>query len=350
MTFLLVIVFQAYIVFMLSYMPEYAKAASKSVKVAIIGYPRVHIPYLSGLFAMVMITLSLAHFTDPGRVANKWPWDPAKTRVGNKWSGYPTAIALQIERKLDGSPRYCRLCGLYKPDRTHHCRQCGKCTLAMDHHCPYLRNCIGFLNYKYFFLLLFYGSIFLVSFVILMVYKFRASVARPLFLFDIFMIFTWFLAIAMCFVILPFFGLHCWLTYNAYTTVEFCEKYRAKVTKVFKSGQKVQDVYKTSLFQKGLYQNLCYTLGPNPLFWLLPVRCGMSNNGSAIKAASKPVKQYFNTLGIKIPENYAFSDKEHQGVNSDEKTAGVDEFGVPEETNEAKDAVEKAVLSQQQEA
>ena len=104
--------------------------------------------------------------------------------------------------------------------------------------------------------------------------------------------------------------------------------------------------------KKGEPQNLtvCYTLGPNPLFWLLPVRWGMSNNGSAIKAASKPVKQYFNTLGIKIPENYAFSDKEHQGVNSDEKTAGVDEFGVPEETNEAKDAVEKAVLSQQQEA
>lgn len=288
---------------MVSFMPGFVRLPN-DYRTPVIGNPQFHVPYLSTLFAIVMITMLLAHFTDPGRVAHKWPWDPAKTRVGKAWTGYPTAIALQIERKLDGTPRYCRLCGLYKPDRTHHCRQCKKCTLAMDHHCPYLRNCIGYLNYKYFFLLLFYGCIYCISFCAIMSFKFRQAVQRPLTMVDVFVIFVWFLGIAMCFVIVPFFGLHCWLVYNAYTTVEFCEKYRAKDSKKFKSGQSVASVYRTSLFQKGLYQNICYTLGPNPLFWLIPVRWGMSNNGAAIRASGKPVRQYYEKLNLPVPPNY----------------------------------------------
>ena len=46
--------------------------------------------------------------------------------------------------------RYCLLCQVFKPERTHHCSICNLCILNMDHHCPWVNNCIGFYNKKFF--------------------------------------------------------------------------------------------------------------------------------------------------------------------------------------------------------
>lgn len=57
----------------------------------------------------------------------------------------------------ENSPfKTCKKCDRIRPPRTHHCSVCGVCVLAMDHHCPWMNNCIGFYNYKYFYLFLFY--------------------------------------------------------------------------------------------------------------------------------------------------------------------------------------------------
>lgn len=98
--------------------------------------------------------------------------------------------------------RWCRKCEAVKPPRAHHCSLCGTCVLKMDHHCPWVRaqmlstetsccavsarshfsshsyayspiaytirslrllafeqvgNCVGFYNYKPFYLLLVHG-------------------------------------------------------------------------------------------------------------------------------------------------------------------------------------------------
>ncbi|CDJ39237.1 zinc finger DHHC domain-containing protein, putative [Eimeria tenella] len=58
----------------------------------------------------------------------------------------------EVKRK-----RYCKVCNVWKPDRTHHCSACGRCILNMDHHCPWINNCVGFYNRRFFLQLLLYS-------------------------------------------------------------------------------------------------------------------------------------------------------------------------------------------------
>ena len=64
--------------------------------------------------------------------------------------------------------RYCLLCQVFKPERTHHCSICNLCILNMDHHCPWVDNCIGFYNKKFFIQLLCY--FLLISFGLCIIY------------------------------------------------------------------------------------------------------------------------------------------------------------------------------------
>ncbi|ETO10123.1 hypothetical protein RFI_27254 [Reticulomyxa filosa] len=55
--------------------------------------------------------------------------------------------------------RVCEKCQQYKPIRAHHCSICQSCILKMDHHCPWVSNCVGYYNYKYFCLFIWYSAL-----------------------------------------------------------------------------------------------------------------------------------------------------------------------------------------------
>ena len=54
---------------------------------------------------------------------------------------------------------YCTQCRNWKPQRTHHCSICKICVPKMDHHCPWIGNCVGYHNFKAFFLFCLYQAV-----------------------------------------------------------------------------------------------------------------------------------------------------------------------------------------------
>lgn len=66
---------------------------------------------------------------------------------------------VKIEENIDSinnelhhlTRRYCSVCTMYPPIRSHHCRQCNQCVASFDHHCYFIGTCIGERNHSLFY-------------------------------------------------------------------------------------------------------------------------------------------------------------------------------------------------------
>lgn len=179
-------------------------------------------------------------------------------------------ITILERKKQYGYYRHCSSCNLYKPDRTHHCRICNQCILRMDHHCPWISNCVGYQNYKYFLLLLFY-TIASLSFILggmarRLVYAFRPILDSSKFMLEdmpvlVVYLLCMFLYIAIC----MFFTFHMNLTLNNMTTIELREKKNNSdpfIVHRFKVAH--------TKYDKGYWGNFTEVFGPWYM-WLLPI-------------------------------------------------------------------------------
>jgi len=212
---------------------------------------------------LLLMSLVRAMATDPGSVPDTPEWrGPAVARmpVQGQRTGEPTGPPRQEvhESKRSGRRRHCKWCDKYKPDRCHHCRVCQSCILRMDHHCPWVANCIGYNNHKYFLLVVTYG---LISSVIVFqtmgrtIAESKSEECSQWFRFGLVLGRSQaFLVMCLLSAFLPW---HLWLTSQAMTTIEFCEKR-------YGPGNLVS-------YDHGPWANARAVLGERVLLWPLPL-------------------------------------------------------------------------------
>merc|ERR1719329_1608490 len=162
--------------------------------------------------------------------------------------------------------RYCKMCNVWKPDRTHHCSICNRCILNMDHHCPWINNCVGFYNRKFFIQLLAYAYTILIFIVFASIYDvYRRAAALmnynmlPLdcgmFIAQSVLVFmSTAMALFMTCMLTNFIKFHLKLVLDNYTTIENLEREENAKSK----------------FDIGKRRNWEQVFGSYPALWWLP--------------------------------------------------------------------------------
>ena len=187
--------------------------------------------------------------------------------------GFPGDYLSLIEQTCDGDERaaskvrFCRACRAPKPERCHHCSVCNRCVLKMDHHCPWVNNCVGFYNYRYFLLFIFYlaaGCLVVgaSSFAAVMDggKLFRAQ--------NRLLLFSFVLSISILLALCLFIGWHFYLAATNQTTVEFYIN-RLNAFDAARSNSTW-----TNPYDVGFWANLGHIFGEacvvSPAVWFMP--------------------------------------------------------------------------------
>lgn len=109
----------------------------------------------------ILAMFSLASFSNPGIVPRN-SQRPKELDDHLDIHQNPAHRYLRINDKTV-KQKYCKTCMLYRPPRSKHCQFCDNCVLRFDHHCAWLGNCVGLNNYRYFVLLIYSASFYLMQ-------------------------------------------------------------------------------------------------------------------------------------------------------------------------------------------
>ena len=220
------------------------------------------------LLLFTVVSFTVATFLDPGdtrKVAMHMP-----QTVGPRLPG-----SIELDQF---TASYCTFCQQYKPARAHHCSDCQMCCLKMDHHCVWLNNCVGFRNYKLFYLTSFYGTLLcaLVFATLLQILIWQLVNSRLVGISVQFLILTVFAAVLGlgCLIL---FGFHTYIIVIGRTTIE--EITWKEYTDSQRTRQKPLD------YNMGVRRNVIDALGPKWYLWLVPYP---TPNGTGTEYRSNP--------------------------------------------------------------
>lgn len=186
------------------------------------------------------------------------------------------ARKLVVVQRLDKSHpndfRYCKKSQALKPDRAHYDSMTKRLVLKMDHYCPWVANCIGYSNYKFFVLFLFYAIMYCWMIIAIAIRPFLevwtktgrdintdTSPTEPSgYRMQVILVFL--VSAVFSLSVLFLFGFHCYLISRNRTTIE-C--YGAPVIRNVGECKHAYDV--------GCMPNWRQVMGRSVLCWLLPI-------------------------------------------------------------------------------
>jgi len=211
-------------------------------------------------FCMCQASYFQCTYTDPGGIPLGFPEEYETKEQTTGGGESPAAFTLTVETNKKGERRKCEKCSKVKPDRSHHCSICKRCILKMDHHCPWVNNCVGFHNYKFFLLFLFWV-------VILAVVVAACLLMNTIDFFskggsDILIVALFIIAIVFGFGLAMFAGTHFAYVFKNQTTIEALEKSSRR---------------KENIFNLGARTNFLQVFGTNPWLWFVPVYTSLGN-------------------------------------------------------------------------
>jgi len=116
----------------------------------------------SVLGVAILISFALASFVNPGIVPRN-ETIPKELKADHlDVQGKPLHRFLRING-ITVKQKFCMTCNIFRPPRSKHCSFCDNCVLRFDHHCTWLGNCVGLHNYRYFVVLIYSATMFLIQ-------------------------------------------------------------------------------------------------------------------------------------------------------------------------------------------
>lgn len=223
----------------------------------------LYLGFFHPIFVMFMVSYWKAILSTPGYVPSQFYLSSQDLENYNS-SGNPQDVLNELVKELpvitrsdNNEVRFCKICTIIKPDRSHHCSECKRCILKMDHHCPWINNCVGWKNYKLFLLFLWY-TILYTMFIVFTSFQyfinFWTSYGQGIQVLILFCMAAVFLI--SCLFLL---GYHIWFCVKNRTTLEY---YRPPI---FQNGPNENG------FNIGGWSNIYEVFGKKKSKWLLPV-------------------------------------------------------------------------------